>query len=319
MNFNIIDVLNIAVSMFIVMVAGYYLRKKDMIDAAFSKKLSKLVLYVAQPVLIISSMIKMEVTSSNTKLLGKVLLMSFAVHIISAAAGWLSMRFMKDRAARSLSEHSIIFANVMFFGLPLVKQLFGDEAVAMASFYSMLFHVFAWTYGMIILGRDRDDIKLDRRKALLNCGTVPCTIGIVLYFLNFTELVRAAKLDGLLIAFDYIGGLCTPISLLVLGGVLATHPLKRLFFDTRVYWVCIVKLIVLPLAILLLTRIIGLDDRLSMFTMIMAALPTASITNMFAELYDIQPGYAATCVGMTTAVSVLTLPLLVYIANIIIG
>lgn len=317
MNFNIIDVLNIAVSMFLVMVVGYYLRKKDILDAQFSKKLSKLVLHLTQPVLIVASMIKMQMTASNTKLLGKVLLISIGVHTLAAIAGYVTMLFMKDKEARKLSEHSIIFMNVMFFGLPLVKQLFGEEAIAMASFYSIIFHVFAWTYGMIILGRDRSDIKLDPKKVILNFGTVPCTIGVLLYFINFTDLIKAAKLDSVLIALDYIGGLCTPISLLVLGGVLATHPPKRLFFDLKVYWVCFIKLVVFPIVVLLITKAIGLDDSLCMFTLIMAALPTASITNMFAELYDIQPGYAATCVGMTTAISVLTLPFVAYIGTLI--
>ncbi len=317
MNFHIIDVLNIAVSMFIVMVLGYCLRKKNVIDGQFSKRLSKLVLHVTQPALIVSCMIRMQMTAENTLLLGKVLLISIGVHCFAAVVGYLTMFFMKDGDARKLSEHSIIFTNVLFFGLPLVKQLFGDEAIAMASFYSMIFHIFSWTYGLVILGRGRDDIKLDVKKAILNFGSVPCMIGIALYFLNFTELVKSVKLDSMLIALDYVGGLCTPVSLIVLGGVLATHPPKRLFFDVRVYWVCLVKLVIFPIIVLLIAKMIGLDDGLCMFTMVMAALPTASLTNMFAELHDIQPGYAATCVGMTTAISVLTLPFVAYIGTLI--
>lgn len=319
MNFDVNTVLNVAVSMFLVMIVGYFLRKKDVIDAQFSKKLSKLVLHVTQPALIVSSMIKLQRTTENTKILGQVLLISLGVHVLAAIIGWLTMWPIKDCDAQKLSEHSIIFANVMFMGLPIVRPLFGEEAVAWASFYSIIFHVFAWTYGMVILGRGRDDIKLDPKKVILNYGTIPCAIGVGLYFCNLKTGIESINMSGILTALDYIGGLCTPVSLLVLGGVLATHPPKRLFFDPKVYRVCLVKLIVFPLVVLMLARVIGMSEKMCLFTLIMAALPTASITNMFAELHDIQPGYAATCVGMTTAFSVITMPLVAYLAKIIMG
>ncbi len=318
MEFDILVVLNIAISMFIVMVVGYFLRKRDLIDAKFSKSLSKLVLHVTQPVLIVSSMIKMKMTGENNLLLGKILLISLFVHTLAAVLGWLTMRFMKNSNARKLSEHSIIFANVMFFGLPIVQTLFSDAHATWASFYSIIFHVFAWTYGMVILGRERDDIKLNPKKILLNFGTVPCFIGAVLYFVNFGTLVNEWNMSGILKALDYIGGMCTPVSLLVLGGVLATYPMKRLFGDWKIYYVSFVKLIVFPILVFAILRFgFGIDYVLSVFSMIMAGLPTASITNMFAELYDIEPGYAATCVGMTTAISVATLPMIVYVADIL--
>ena len=60
MNFDILMVLNTTLGMFIVMLVGYFLRKKNTIDAQFSKKLSKLVLHVTQPALIVLTMIKLE-------------------------------------------------------------------------------------------------------------------------------------------------------------------------------------------------------------------------------------------------------------------
>ena len=111
MEFDISIVLNIALSMFFVMMVGYYLRKKDIIDSRFSKSLSKLVLHVTQPILIVASMIKMKSSLENTKFLAKIFLISLMVHILAAIVGWLSMRIIKDNDARKLSEHSIIFLN----------------------------------------------------------------------------------------------------------------------------------------------------------------------------------------------------------------
>jgi len=298
--------------MFLVIAVGYYLRKKKIVDAAFSKGLSKLVLHVTQPVLIISSMIKMKFSADNTKMVGIVFIISILVHIVAALLGRLSMRIMKDEDSRKLSELSLIFANCMFFGIPIAEPLFGVKGVFWISFYSIFFHIFSWTYGLIVLGRGRDDIKLNPKKVFFNYGTVPCAIGVVLYFLSFD--IPAAVTT----AFGYIGGMCTPISLLVLGGVLATVPVKKLVCDWKIYYVSLFKLIIFPLVCYIVAKYIGnLGDELSMFVLLMAALPTASLTNMFAELYDVNPGYAAKTVGMTTVISVATLPFVVYIAQLL--
>lgn len=320
MTFDIKIVLDIAISMFLVMLVGYFLRKFGIIDTKVSKSLSKLVLYITQPVLIVISMIKMTYSLETTKQLGIILLVSLGVHTFAAIFGYISMKVMKDQDSRKLSEHSIIFANVMFFGLPIVQSLFGDRGVAWASFFSVIFHVFAWTYGMIVLGRGRDDIKLSPKKVLLNFGTIPCLIGLILYFISAFNIPEGflSSLAGLKKALDYLGGLCTPISLLVLGGVLTTLPLKKLFNNWRIYYVCLMKLVVFPLIVYVVAKfVLNLGDEMSMFTMIMAGLPTASLTNMFAELYDIEPGYAATSVGMTTVFSVATLPFIVWVAQLL--
>lgn len=312
MSFDITIVLNIALSMFLVMLVGYFLRKINMMDVAFSKKISKIVLQVTQPVLIVTSMMKMKYSVENTKLLGKILLVSVLVHTLASVFGYVTMRFMKQEDQRKLSEHSIIFANVLFFGLPIVEAMFGSDAATWASFFSIIFHIFSWTYGLIILGRGRDDIKLNLKKIIFNFGSVPCMIGIVMYFLSLELPV------GIMNAANYMAGLCTPVSLLVLGGVLSTLPLKKLFTNLKVYYVCFMKLIVFPLIVFMISKyILGLDLTMSMFMMVMAGLPTASLTNMFAELYDIEPGYAATCVGMTTVFAVATLPFIVWAAQAI--
>ncbi len=305
-------VFDVVLSMFLVMAAGYLCRKIGIIDAAFSKKLSKLVLYIAQPVLIVASMIKMEATAENTKDVVQVLIISFCAHLFCALVGFFSMMVIKEENARKLSENSILFANIMFLGLPIYEVLYGDRGVLLASFFSIFFHLFAWTYGLIVLGRGRDDIKINVKKVLLNFGTVPCAIGVGLYFLSLDIPTGVVK------ALNYIGGLCTPVSLLVLGGVLATVPLKKLFNDWRIYYTCFVKLILVPIAVFLIAKyVVGLSSDMCMFTMLVVALPTASIVNMFAEVYDVDPGYAARSVGMTTILSVGTLPLMAYLAQVL--
>ncbi len=305
-------VFDVVISMFIVMAVGYFARKIGIIDAAFSKKLSKLVLYIAQPVLIVASMVKMEATPENNKDILVIIIASFLAHVFCAVVGFFSMKVIKEQDERKLSENSILLANIMFLGLPIYEVLYGDRGVLLGSFFSIFFHLSAWTYGLIVLGRGRDDIKVTLKKLLLNFGTIPCIIGVGLYFMSLDIPTGVVK------ALNYVGGLCTPVSLLVLGGVLATVPLKKLLNDWRIYYTCFIKLIAVPIAVFLIAKYIAhLNSDMCMFIMLSVALPTASIVNMFAEVYDIEPGYAARSVGMTTVISVATLPLMAYLAQVL--
>ena len=48
-------------------------------------------------------------------------------------------------------------------------------------------------------------------------------------------------------------------------------------------------------------------------------MPSATNVTMFAELYDIKPGYASQTVGVTSLFTIVTLPLMMLAANFIIG
>ncbi|MFA6948336.1 MAG: hypothetical protein WCQ72_05095, partial [Eubacteriales bacterium] len=70
------------------------------------------------------------------------------------------------------------------------------------------------------------------------------------------------------------------------------------------------------LAIVLLTRLCGLSPEMRVFSVIMAAMPTAANSSMFGERYDLLPVYSAHVVGMSTLLSAVTIPLMVMLAII---
>ena len=56
-----------------------------------------------------------------------------------------------------------------------------------------------------------------------------------------------------------------------------------------------------------------------MLLTVMAAMPSAAMVSMLSELYDVNPGYASQAVGTTTLLSTLTLPIVLYVAQIVVG
>ena len=179
---------------------------------------------------------------------------------------------------------------------------------------AVVFNVFIWTYGLILLGRGRSDIKLKPRSIILNYGTVPTLIGAVLFFTGAGSYIPKGVLNG----FSYLGGLCTPVSLFVTGSLIAAIPLKKLFSNLNTYYVCFIKLLVIPFAVYFILRFgFRAENEFALFGAIVSGLPTAANAPMFAELYSIVPDFAAQTVGIMTVLSTFTVPVVVWLLGLV--
>ena len=162
---------------------------------------------------------------------------------------------------------------------------------------------------MAIFARKRPDIKLSLRKMLINNGTVPGLIAILIFAL------RIPLPTFLTTSVSYLAGICTPISMLITGALIATIAPKRLLTNGKVYYTALFRLVLIPLVICVIAKLCGLNDSRILFYTCICAVPVASTVTMFAELYDTSPGYAAQNVGLTSLFSVLTLPAVMFIAD----
>ena len=113
--------------------------------------------------------------------------------------------------------------------------------------------------------------------------------------------------------------MCTPISVLITGGLLATISLKEMFKNKSLYVFSFLKLLAIPVVICVIAKLIGLSDTYIILCTVMAGLPCASTVTMLAELHDIEPGYASQTVGITSLLTTATLPCVVLFANWIIS
>ena len=315
--------LTIILTLFFLMICGYICRKTKIIDDKASKALSRLIVSIGQPMMIIGALNNVKFSQENLTTAWQVLLISLAMHILMAAMAFLICRPMRkgnfDRS--KVFEFSLVFANAGFIGFPILDSIFGNGIGSfMGAFYVVIFNLFLWTWGIMILARERDDIKLTPRKIFINYGTVPCAIGILLFLLQPYIVppagsVLAPAYDALSQFFNYLGSLCTPISVLVTGALLATMPLSDMFKNVRLYLHSGIKLIIFPAILCLLAKVVGLNDTYVLLVTAMAGVPSAAMVTMLAELHDIEPGYASQTVGMTSILSTATLPLVMLFAQ----
>ena len=309
---------NMVITMFIILAIGFLLGKKKIIDRTASKNLSKLIVTIGQPALLINSIISKQYSIQNLKLALTSLGLAFAVHLLMAVIAYFACIRIKNLNERKITEFGMVFGNIGFFGIPVLDALFPENGAFMASFFVVCFNILIWIVGLGILARQRDDVKLTPKKIFINKGTVPSLIGFAVFFIPaFLPTFELPKFA--LSSISYIASLCTPISMLIIGALLSTRTLKQIFGSTKVYYLCAFKLLITPLFFCVAFKLLGFSDFWVLFITICSAMPCASSTSMFAELYDTAPEYSAQCVGTSTLLSLATIPLLIFIAQQIIN
>lgn len=329
MNFDRLYV--VVATLFVILAIGFFCRKVKIIDDVASKKLSRLILTVGQPAMLISSLSGAEYNDENLKIALIMLVLGFVFHIFLAGISFIfALPLKKNLDEQKLSEFGLMFTNCAFIGFPIFEALLPGRGQFMASFLCISFNILLWTWGLVIIGRGRSDIKLTLKKAFVNFGTIPCAIGFLFFLLKNPAInfeigiftVKGIELPEFLAsAAKYLTNLCTPISVLVTGALIATQSPRKIFLNWKLYYFNAVKLFAFPIIVCLISKLLlilipyeGLEIY-AIFVTVAASLPTASSVTMMAEAYDLDSGYSSLTVGTTSILAVLTIPITMMLAQ----
>ena len=291
-------ILEVAVILILILV-GYFTVKKGMFTKESLGSITSFLLYIVTPCLIVSSFLSAE----SGKLDGWTLLLAAVLPalsiVISIALSYLFFR-KEPSGRRRVLRFSMIFCNVGFMGIPLVEGIVGSEGVLYGSFFIAVFNIFCWTYGYVMMGGGKVRLKA----LLLNPGVIGLVIGLPLYLLDVP--VPALFVEPV----ELISALNTPLAMIVVGGYIAQVKLRAFVSDLAVYKMAVLRLVVAPLLYLALVWLLRPDETLLMSTVIQAATPVAANCVLFAVQYDSDAELASKSVAVSTALSVVTIPLL---------
>ena len=157
---------NTILTLFILLAVGYVAGKTKIIQGSASNTLSTLIIKVGQPAMIVNSLIKMEYSAQNLGLGLSTLLFGLVAHVFMAVISYFAFFRFRDPDERKLTEFTAIFVNAGFIGIPILESLFGDRGAFMGAFFVVMFNLVLWTWGIIILARGRNDVKLTPKKLI---------------------------------------------------------------------------------------------------------------------------------------------------------
>ena len=110
-----------------------------------------------------------------------------------------------------------------------------------------------------------------------------------------------------------------PVAMIVIGMLIGNMNFRDVFKEKRTYMICLMRLIVFPLIIVLALKLSGLTSltadasQIFLITVLAASAPAAATITQFAQLYNKHPGYASVMNVMSVIFSIVTMPLMVMI------
>lgn len=294
------------VTLFLLMVVGLLARKTKILTPSIVKGFTELLTVIVLPFQIIASF---TFESSPEMLLngGIVFVVAIAIHLLAMLLSELLYRGYPASTGVVL-RFVTVFSNCGFMGFPVLESLFGSRGVFYGSFYVVAFNLFIWTVGVSYFTKGKGASKIT--ELVRNPGIAAVIIGLLL-FLSPLKLP-----DPIIQVFKVIGSMNTPLSMLIIGSVLAEISLTTLFTEVSAYYVSLVRLFFFPVMVLLILRLLKLPSILSQVLAILTAMPAAALTTVFAEKYDGDTVLASQSVFLTTILSIVTIPLIVFLLQV---
>ncbi len=294
-------VLNQVLILFLILLVGYVAARAKILDGPAVRKLSEVLLYVASPMLVFKSFI-FEFSMERLANAGWVVLASGTFFLITVFLSKVMFARFSERVNPVL-RFTAIFSNCGYMGLPMMKALYGDDGVFYGSFYIVMFHIILWTFGVRIFGQDAETGGW--KKIFLNPSILAVYIGMAVFVL---QIPVPGVMEG---AVKAVGDMTMPLSMLIIGAVISTAKPKEIFNDPKVYLASSIRLIIMPLLALLLTRLVGLPALPSAVIVTAVAMPAAANITIFAEMFNKDSVFASKCVSVSTLLSILTAPVII--------
>ena len=292
--------------LFILIIPGFLLRKAKLAGDYLPKGFTNVILYVTQPALIMVAFIRPYDAQVMKTALG-VLIFSFLLHGVWFALSLLFFRKCEEKLKR-VYRFGSIFANAGYMGIPLIMALLGDDAAIFASVYIVGFNFYCWSVGCLIYSGDKSYVS--PRKMFLNPATIPTYIGLLFFLLPIDAFVP----DVVVNALETLRGTVAPMSMMLVGMLLADMKLKGAFKDINFFISLAMKLILFPVIAWLFIKgadMSGIysDATCAIVVLVCAATPSAAATSMFAEKFDGDSVTASKFVSISTILSLITIPL----------
>lgn len=287
---------------FIVLFLGIMCRHWKLFPENSAQVLNLFVIYVSLPALVLLNIPRLTFTS---ELIVPIILPWIMIIVSVILVLLFSRMFDWNRQLTGGLLLVVPLGNTSFLGIPMVKAFFGENHIPYAILYDQFGSFLALaTYGSVIL-------------ALYGKGSKPGVRDIfkrVISFPPFIALILALILKSWTfpdIALTILGSAAStlvPVVMFAVGLQLSPRLQKKLISPLMLG--LLIKLIIAPLAALLICRIAGFNNEPAKVSVFEAGMGPMITAGAMAIIADMEPELMASLIGLGIALSFITLPAL---------
>lgn len=303
----------------ILVAIGIGLQKKGVVDSLTSRKISTIVVDVCNPALIMSSILSGDITAGHRDLIMAVIL-GAVFYFVLILLGLLMPLILKSEPGKKHFYHLMtVYTNIGFLGIPVAKAVLPPNAliyiIVANVFYSLLFY----THGLAVLRNGKKSDAESGKESVwtsvrnvLNIGTIMAILSILVFWYNFQLPPIVAN------TVSYVGNATVFLSMVLLGVSIARSNLGKCMRDIRIWFFILLRMIIFPIAVVMLMRSLKFDSTAILAMCLLSAVPVGNLPLIQTEKMGEDTTTLSSAIVVTTAVSLLTVTLLlVFTYNIL--
>ena len=284
-------------TMFLMMAAGFALAKRGLLTREALPQLTNLLLTAVLPCMLVDAM-QIERTPALLEAMGHAALLAAGLYVLYCLLSIPLFRRQEPATGKAL-RFGTLYGNVGFMGLPLIQLVLGEQAMVYGVINLMVFNAFNWSQGVVLMGGRR---QVSLRQAVVNPGIIGTIIALALFLWGVTLPAMVGNAVG------FLGSMNTPLAMVIIGAQMAAADWRAVFRSPAILAACALKLAAMPLLTALILYPLHPEPELYCTLVLLAGVPTASITAMFAQRYGQDVATSAQLVTVSTLLSILTLP-----------
>lgn len=299
-------VLTVVCKIFIIMAAGFWAGRKNLIDEKTGKILSSVLMEIVLPFSIFSSSQQLF-SAARLKEMGISFLLSAGYYLIAiCVCRFLAGRFHFTDSKKRIFIPLAVFANVGFMGFAVMQEILGDVGTLYVVVHNSVFQIFFFSYGLCLL---KGEAKLTIR-ALFGSKIVWFSMASILLYLLPVRF--PAAVTG---AFSSVGAMMMPLSMLIIGAQIGRIELRSFFGDRYAVLVDVLRMLVFPVFMFLVLKVGHVEHDTAVTAFVLSALPSGSLNVVMAEEYQREPEFAAVTVAQNMVLMILTIPVVIFMTG----
>ncbi|MDK9580343.1 AEC family transporter [Sneathia sanguinegens] len=291
-----------------IILLGYYLRRKNLVNEHGAKVLSSILLSAALPALAFTAF--MQDIKKETYTTGiNVLIFGFVAYILLILLGYLFYINYHGDTKKTMIVLTA-FGSTTFFGIPIINGLLGNTGTLYANIFNIAYRVFLYSFGLIMMSGIKFE-KKNLKQIFLNPIIIATFLGLIVWI--FQKEIPFARIDKtakpIFAALKYLGGLSSPLAWLAIGMTLANISLKDALKETKTLVYGAIKLIIIPalfLILLIILNFVGITFQYDAIVaiIIMLATPPATVAVAYAIKFEKEAILASDISLVNTVLSV---------------
>lgn len=302
-------------TMFAFILAGFVLKKKNILDDNAHTVLSRVLLYIISPALSIYTQMNrctVETFKENYVLILYGLGVALTAVLLAYPISKLFVRNPKSSSAlsyqKNIFKYGLAFGNIAYFGNFLVLGVWGEEMLFKYLLFSMFPVIACQTWGLYVLIPKENGITIlqSLKKGLLNPPVIALVTGIIFGITGIAKYVP----DFLMTAFNNAGTCQGPVAMILAGFVIGGYSLKELLTNKKVYLTSFFRLVLIPSAFILILTALGTSKEILIFVLVAFAAPLGLNTIVYPSAYGGDTKTGASMATISNVLAIATLPLM---------